>query len=99
MTDIPVSTLAAILVLLILLSAFFSAAETAMMRLNQYRLRHLVQARHRGAVYASRLLERPDRLIGFILLGSNFVNVSLVPPFAASVQLTVAGHSSFWLAS
>jgi Mg2+/Co2+ transporter CorB len=88
MTDIPVSTLAAILVLLILLSAFFSAAETAMMRLNQYRLRHLVQARHRGAVYASRLLERPDRLIGFILLGSNFVNI-----FASSIATVIALRS------
>jgi Mg2+/Co2+ transporter CorB len=88
MTDIPVSTLAAILVLLILLSAFFSAAETAMMRLNQYRLRHLVKARHRGAVYASRLLERPDRLIGFILLGSNFVNI-----FASSIATVIALRS------
>ncbi|MFQ5488094.1 MAG: CNNM domain-containing protein, partial [Gammaproteobacteria bacterium] len=63
------------LLLLILLSAFFSAAETAMMRLNRYRLRHLVQARHRAAIRASQLLERPDRLIGIILLGNNFVNI------------------------
>jgi len=85
MTDLSISGLALILVLLILLSACFSAAETAMMRLNHYRLRHLVKARHRGAIYASRLLERPDRLIGFILIGNNFVNI-----FASSIATLIA---------
>ena len=73
------------LLLLILLSAFFSAAETAMMRLNRYRLRHLAQARHRGALRAAQLLERPDRLIGIILLGNNVVNI-----FASSISTLIA---------
>ncbi|MGI9335486.1 MAG: HlyC/CorC family transporter, partial [Gammaproteobacteria bacterium] len=75
MNDIPLGTLFAILVALIVLSACFSGSETGMMALNRYRLRHLTRIGHRGARLASRLLERPDRLIGLILLGNNFVNV------------------------
>ena len=46
------------------------------MSLNRYRLRHLTKAKHKGAMRANRLLERPDRLIGLILLGNNFVNIA-----------------------
>ena len=58
---------------MILLSAFFSGSETAMMALNRYRLRHRVSAGHRGARKTDRLLQRPDRLLGVILLGNNLV--------------------------
>jgi Mg2+/Co2+ transporter CorB len=85
MLDLPVSTLFVILALLIFVSAFFSAAETAMMRLNRYRLRHLAHAGHKGAIRAQRLLERTDRLIGFVLLGNNFVNI-----FASSIVTVIA---------
>jgi Mg2+/Co2+ transporter CorB len=92
MTDLSISGLALILALLILLSACFSAAETAMMRLNHYRLRHLVKAKHRGALCASRLLERPDRLIGFILIGNNFVNI-LASSIATLIALRAFGEA------
>lgn len=46
------------------------------MSLNRYRLRHLVKKKHKGAVRASELLARPDRLIGVILIGNNLVNVA-----------------------
>ena len=75
MSDVPLGALIGSLIFLILLSGFFSASETAMMTLNRYRLRHLARAKHRGAMLASSLLERPDRLIGLILLGNNFVNI------------------------
>lgn len=74
MTTIPLSVLFGSLALLILLSGFFSSSETAMMALNRYRLRHLVKDKHRGAMIASAMLERPDRLLGLILLGNNIVN-------------------------
>ena len=85
MSDVPIGVLFAILIALILLSAFFSSSETGMMALNRYRLRHLARQDHRGAKRASRLLERPDRLIGVILLGNNFVNI-----MASSVALIIA---------
>lgn len=71
--------------ILIVLSAFFSGSETALMTLNRYRLQHLVKEGHRGALRAQKLLRRPDRLIGLILLGNNFVNI-----FASSLTTIIA---------
>lgn len=76
--EVPLSGLISILALLLLLSAFFSGSETALMRLNRYRLRHKARDGHRGAQIAERLLQRPDRLIGLILLGNNLVNFTAV---------------------
>ena len=75
MDDVPLSALLLALFLLILLSAFFSGSETGLMTLNRYRLRHLADKQHRGALRVQRLLQRQDRLIGLILLGNNFVNI------------------------
>ncbi len=75
MNDISTASLALALLFLLLLSAFFSASETGMMSLNRYRLRHLAKHKHRGARNVSKLLERPDRLIGVILTGNNIVNI------------------------
>jgi Mg2+/Co2+ transporter CorB len=67
-----------------MLSAFFSGSETALMSLNRYQLRHKAREGHRGAKLAEQLLQRPDRLIGLILLGNNLVNFTA----AALVTLT-----------
>jgi hypothetical protein len=71
------SMLFGILAAMLLLSAFFSGSETALMALNRYRLRHLVKLKHLGAIKALRLLQRPDRLLGMILLGN--IRTSLDP--------------------
>jgi len=73
--DIPISALFGALACLLMLSGFFSGSETALMTLNQYRLRHLANEGHPGARRAEALLAQPDRLIGLILLGNNFVNI------------------------
>ncbi|MCW5624220.1 MAG: HlyC/CorC family transporter [Burkholderiales bacterium] len=49
-------------------------AETSMMALNRYRLRHLVKTGNRGARLTAQLLSRTDRLLGVVLLGNNLVN-------------------------
>lgn len=85
MSDIPLSVLFGALFFLVALSAFFSASEIAMISLNRHRLRHLAASGHRGARLAERLLARPDRLIGVILLGSNAVNAL----FSALTTVTV----------
>jgi Mg2+/Co2+ transporter CorB len=64
----------AVLAVLLLTSAFFSASETAMMAINRYRLRHAADSGHRGAMRAQALLDRTDKLLGVILLGNNLVN-------------------------
>jgi Mg2+/Co2+ transporter CorB len=74
-----------LLFVLIVLSGFFSSSETSMMSLNRYRLRHLTKKDHHGAKRASALLERPDRLIGIILIGNNLVNI-----FATIVATIIA---------
>ena len=56
-----------------------------MMSLNRYRLRHLQKQKHHGARRASKLLERPDRLIGLILIGNNLVNI-----FASAIATVIA---------
>ena len=76
MEEIPLNILITALIVMIVLSAFFSGSETAMMSINRYRLRHLVKNKHRGAMLTHALLKRPDRLIGLILLGNNFVNIA-----------------------
>lgn len=83
--DVPLAGLISLLVVLLLLSAFFSGSETALMSLNRYQLRHKAREGHRGARLADRLLKRPDRLIGLILLGNNLVNFS-----AASLVAVIA---------
>lgn len=75
MDQIPLPILFGILALLLVLSAFFSGSETGLMSLNRYRLRHLAKIGNRTAQRTSALLERPDRLIGVILLGNNLVNI------------------------
>jgi len=82
---IPLSVLFIVLFVLIVLSAFFSSSETGMMALNKYRLRHLVKDKNRAAILVSKLLEKPDRLIGVILFGNNVVN------FLAAAIATVIG--------
>jgi len=96
--DISTGGLFGALLLLIILSAFFSGSETALMTLNRYRLKHLADEGHKAAGLAQRLLERPDRLIGLILLGNNFVNI-LASSLATVLALRLGGEGAIPLAA
>ncbi|WP_017926035.1 MULTISPECIES: HlyC/CorC family transporter [unclassified Thioalkalivibrio] len=98
MQEIPLSFLFGALIVLFLLSAFFSGSETALMALNRYRMRHRAQTGHRGAALAARLLERPDRLIGLILLGNNFVNI-LIAQIATFIGWRLFGDTGVAIAT
>ncbi|WP_455216751.1 HlyC/CorC family transporter [Kaarinaea lacus] len=98
MDDIPIGALVAALIFLIILSAFFSGSETGLVSLNRYRLRHLAKTRHRGAVRANDLLKKPDRLIGLILLGNNFVNI-LASSLATVLGLRLYGDIGIAIAT
>jgi len=89
--DISLAGLVGLLVALLLLSAFFSGSETALMSLNRYQLRHKAREGHRGAQLAERLLRRPDRVIGLILLGNNLVNFSAAS-LVAIIALKIGGQ-------
>ena len=98
MNDIPLSVLYLTLCLLIILSGFFSGSETALVSLNRYRLKHLVDSGHRGAYLASTLLQRPDRLFGLILLFNNFVNI-LASAIATVIGLKLFGEAGIAIAT
>ena len=98
MDDISTGGLFGALLLLIILSAFFSGSETALMTLNRYRLKHLAEEGNRAASLAQRLLERPDRLIGLILLGNNFVNI-LASSLATILAMRLGGEGAIPLAA
>lgn len=86
------------LVFLLLCSAFFSSSETGMLSLNRYRLRHQAKEGHRGAKRASALLERPDRLLGTILVGNNFVNI-LASSIATVLAIKLWGEAGIAIAT
>ncbi len=85
MNDAPLSLLFGTLAGLIFFSAFFSSSETGMMSLNRYRLKHLSKKKHKAALRVTKLLMRPDRLIGVILIGNNLVNI-----FASAIATVIA---------
>ncbi len=84
MDDISLEVMGLVLLLLFVISAFFSSCETSMMTLNRYRLRHLVKEGSRSAILADKLLAKPARLLGLILFGNTLVNAA-----AASVTTVI----------
>ncbi|MHB1333555.1 MAG: HlyC/CorC family transporter [Sulfuriferula sp.] len=96
MNDIPISALLAVLVVLLLISAFFSSSETSMMAINRYRLRHLAKHGHRGARRTARLLASTDKLLGVILLGNNLINAA-VATLATVIAIRVFGQGELAL--
>jgi Mg2+/Co2+ transporter CorB len=74
--DISTGSLFILLGILILFSAYFSSSETGMMSINRYRLKHLENEGNKAAIRVRKLIDRPDRLIGLILIGNNLVNIA-----------------------
>jgi len=95
-SDPSLPMLFGLLGLCLVLSAFFSGTETALMSFNRYQLRTMANSGHRGAKLAEKLLSRPDRLIGLILLGNNLVN-NLAATLVAIITLRLWGDE--WVAA
>lgn len=85
MDDVSTSTLIIILIVLIFMSAYFSASETGMMTLNRYRLKHLAKQGNRSAIRVEKLLKHPDKLLSLVLIGNNLINI------VASALATIIG--------
>jgi len=90
--DIPLPWLIGILTVLMLLSAFFSSTETALMSINRYRLRHRAREGSPGARATENLLQQPDRLIGVILVCNNFVNAASAA-IVTVISLSLGGEA------
>lgn len=93
--DVPLGLLFGLLIVLLLLSAFFSSTETALMSLNRYRLRHRARAGHHSARLTERLLQQPDRLIGLILLGNNAVNLAAAA-LVTLIAIRIGGEAAIF---
>lgn len=99
MQQLPLFASVIFLIILLLCSAFFSASETALMTLNRYRLRHLAKSHHnKSAQRAERLLKRPDRLLGTILIGNTFSNI-LASALSTVVAVQILGDSGVLLSA
>ncbi|MDW7565526.1 MAG: HlyC/CorC family transporter [Nitrosomonadaceae bacterium] len=92
----PLYELLIALVVLLILSAFFSLSETSMMAINRYRLKHLVKQGHHGARLTTQLLANTDRLLGVILLGNNLLNAAAATLVAVIVS-SLFDHSDLAL--
>jgi len=79
-----------LLIVLLMMSAFFSASETALMSLSKIRLRHMLEENVKGAERVSRLLKSPSHMLGAILVGNNIVNIAS-SALATSIAITLFG--------
>ena len=69
-----------------------------MMALNRFKLKHLVKQKNKSAIRANKLLQRPDRLLGIILIGNNFVNI-LAAALTTILCLRLFGDSGVLIGS
>ncbi|MBP2168021.1 Mg2+/Co2+ transporter CorB [Erwinia toletana] len=98
MEHVSTTTLIITLVIMVLISAYFSSSETGMMMLNRYRLRHQAKNGHRAARRVEKLLRRPDRLISLVLIGNNLVNI-LASSLATIVGMRLYGDAGVAIAT
>ena len=91
MDDISLSWAFGALVVTLVLSAYFSIAETAMMAINRYRLKHLVSEGHAGAIRVADMLKRTDRLLGGILIG-NTLAITVATTIASLITVRLFGE-------
>ena len=76
MTHFSLANQLFLLAVLLIISAFFSIAETSLMSVNRYRLKHLTKQGQKGAILATKLLAETDKLLSVILLCNNFCNAA-----------------------
>jgi Mg2+/Co2+ transporter CorB len=79
-----------LLVIIVLISAFFSGSETAFMRVNRIRIRSLAEKKNKDALRVDAILKDPEKLLSTLLLGTNFVNI-LGSAIATALFLSVFG--------
>ncbi|WP_426195659.1 HlyC/CorC family transporter [Massilia sp. DWR3-1-1] len=91
MNSVPLWALVLTLAVLILCSAFFAMAETALMAANKHRLRLLAKRGHRGAITTLWLLERTDKLLSLVLIANTLLN-AMATALVAALAILLFGH-------
>lgn len=87
-----------VLIILLVLSGFFSMSETALMALSKIRIRHMVEEGVKGAKLVEKLTEDPNKLLGAILIGNNIVNI-LASSLATTLFVSLVGPSGVGVAT
>ncbi|MBT0724812.1 HlyC/CorC family transporter [Rosenbergiella sp. S61] len=98
MDSVSTTSLIIILVVMVLVSAWFAGSETGMMTLNRYKLRHHAKQGNRAAKRVEKLLKRPDLLISLVLIGNNLVNI-LASSLATIVGMRLYGNTGVAIAT
>ena len=96
MDTLPLWAQILILVGLLAIAGFFSIAETSMMAINRFRLRHLAKQGNRAALRTQGLLEQTERLLGVILIGNNVVN-TISAMFSGAIAAHYWGNNQYAL--
>lgn len=91
MNNLPLWAQILALTILILLSAFFSISETAMMALNRHRIKHLAKRGNRLASITLWLLERTEKLLSLILIANTLVN-ALLTGLVTALAISMFGN-------
>jgi Mg2+/Co2+ transporter CorB len=91
--EFSLATLFLALVVILILSGFFSSSETSMMSLNRHRLNHLVRKGNKSAKLTSKLLVKTDKLLGSILFGNTLLNVAAAT-LTEVIVLRIFGHNN-----
>ena len=87
-----------VLIILLILSGFFSMSETALMSLSKIRIRHMVEDGVKGAKLVEKLTQDPNKLLGAILIGNNIVNI-LASSLATTLFVSIVGPSGVGIAT
>lgn len=87
-----------LLAILLLLSSFFSASETALMSLSKLRVRNMVEEKIKKAELINKFIKEPSKLLGSILLGNNLVNIG-ASALATSLALDIFGNFGIGIAT
>ncbi|WP_069998280.1 HlyC/CorC family transporter [Cellulosilyticum sp. I15G10I2] len=87
-----------LLAVCLILSAFFSASETALMSLSKIRIRNMVDENVKDAYKVQKLIENPSKLLGAILIGNNIVNIG-ASALATSLAIEYLGGTGVGIAT
>ncbi len=87
-----------IIFVLLVLSAFFSGSETALISVHKIRIRHLADSGNKNASILIKLLENPEEFLTAILIGNNIVNIT-ASVLAADAALRFFGSSGIAIAT
>ena len=77
-----------ILIILLILSGFFSGSEVALVSLTKHKAEYMLKKKKSGAIFVKRLKDNPQKMLATILIGNNLANVA-ASALATSVMIGI----------